>query len=293
MTSCSSCVIGTSTIPSSTPTTTCTRTRTPSRSSCLPSTRASSSTSTTAIVSKLAVKDRISRAIPNPTFARVAPPGGQQDDPLNRRSIAGLDAFFDVEPRYKLMQEFGISRALMWPTLASVIEQAMPDDPRATHAVLHTLQRVDVRALDVRLRGRDLPHTGDRHGDPRSGDQGARMGGRARSQDRLHPARPGVRAVGAGARSHCRSSTPSGRPCRSWTWSSGCTNGEPALPGGHRRARRHPRGRRVLRPAVPGLGVPRTGDATLADERSHRIDGRARHAHSVPTPEGRDRRALQ
>ena len=88
---------------------------------------------------KLSVKDRISRAIPNPTFQRVAPPGGQQDDPLKRRSIAGLDAFFDVEPRYKLMQEFGISRALMWPTLASVIEQAMPEDPLATHAVLHAL----------------------------------------------------------------------------------------------------------------------------------------------------------
>jgi len=88
---------------------------------------------------KLAVKDRISRDIPNPTFTRVAPPGGQRDDPENRRSIAGLDAFFDVEPRYKLMQEFGITRALMWPTLASVIEQAIPDDPAATHVILHAL----------------------------------------------------------------------------------------------------------------------------------------------------------
>ena len=89
--------------------------------------------------SKLAVKDRITRDIPNPTFQRVAPPGGQQHDPLQRRSIAGLDAFFDVEPRYKLMREFGINRSLMWPTLASVIEQAMPEDPLATHAVLHAL----------------------------------------------------------------------------------------------------------------------------------------------------------
>ena len=32
---------------------------------------------------KLTVKDRISRAIPNPTFARVAPPGGQHDDPVD------------------------------------------------------------------------------------------------------------------------------------------------------------------------------------------------------------------
>ncbi len=89
--------------------------------------------------SKLAVKDRITRDIPNPTFQRVAPPGGQKDDPQQRRSIAGLDAFFDVEPRYKLMQEFGITRSLMWPTLASVIEQAMPEDPLASHAVLHAL----------------------------------------------------------------------------------------------------------------------------------------------------------
>jgi predicted TIM-barrel fold metal-dependent hydrolase len=88
---------------------------------------------------KLAVKDRVTRAIPNPTFQRVAPPGGQIHDPLNRRSITGMDAFFDVEPRYKLMNEFGIRRALMWPTLASVIEQALPDDPLATIAVIHAL----------------------------------------------------------------------------------------------------------------------------------------------------------
>jgi predicted TIM-barrel fold metal-dependent hydrolase len=88
---------------------------------------------------KLAVKDRITRAIPNPTFQRVAPPGGQKDDPLKRRSIGGMDAFFDVEPRYKLMNEFGITRALMWPTLASVIEQALPEDPLATIAVIHAL----------------------------------------------------------------------------------------------------------------------------------------------------------
>jgi len=37
------------------------------------------------------------------------------------------------------MSEFGINRALMWPTLASVIEQALPDDPLATHAVVHAL----------------------------------------------------------------------------------------------------------------------------------------------------------
>jgi len=88
---------------------------------------------------KLSVKDRITRDIPNPTFQRVAPPGGQQDDPEHRRSIAGLDAFFDVEARYKLMNEYGIDRSLMWPTLASVIEQSIPEDPLAQHVIIHAL----------------------------------------------------------------------------------------------------------------------------------------------------------
>ena len=66
-------------------------------------------------------------------------PGGQQDDPLHRRSISGLDAFFDVEPRYKLMQEFGINGALMWPTLASVIEQAIARRSTRDHVGLHAL----------------------------------------------------------------------------------------------------------------------------------------------------------
>lgn len=90
---------------------------------------------------RLVVKDRIERAIPNPTFSRVAVPGGQDDDPLKRRSIAGLDAFYDVEPRYKLMQEYGIGRALMWPTLGSVIEQAMPEDPYAVAVSFHALNQ--------------------------------------------------------------------------------------------------------------------------------------------------------
>ena len=90
---------------------------------------------------RIAIKDRIDRGVPNPTFSRVAPPGGQADDPLNRRSIAGLDAFFDVEPRFQLMQEFGIDRALMWPTLGSVIEQAMPEDPLAVAAAMHALNQ--------------------------------------------------------------------------------------------------------------------------------------------------------
>lgn len=90
---------------------------------------------------RIAIKDHIDRAIPNPTFSRVAVPGGQENDPLKRRSIAGLDAFYDVEPRFKLMQEYGIDGALMWPTLGSVMEQAMPEDPYAVSVAFHALNQ--------------------------------------------------------------------------------------------------------------------------------------------------------
>jgi len=171
---------------------------------------------------KLAVKDRITRDIPNPTFQRVAPPGGHQNDPLERRSIAGLDAFFDLEPRFHLMQEFGIDRALMWPTLASVIEQAMPEDPLASHAVLHALNEwmyehwtfgyenaifatpaIGLAVIDLAIK--ELEWVTER-------------GRRSSTSDRRrYTALPGP------ARSRSPSSTRSGRPCRRRTWSSGST----------------------------------------------------------------------
>jgi len=88
---------------------------------------------------KLVLGDRISRNIVNPTFIRVAPPGGQADDPEKRRAINGLAAFQDVEPRYELMQELGIDRALMFPTLASGIEDCMYDDAEGMAVVMHAL----------------------------------------------------------------------------------------------------------------------------------------------------------
>jgi len=90
---------------------------------------------------KLVLRDRVSRNIPNPTFVRVAPPGGQADDPEQRRSIAGQQEFFDVEPRFELMQEVGIDRALMFPTLVSGVEDIMFDDPVGMGVVFHALNQ--------------------------------------------------------------------------------------------------------------------------------------------------------
>src|ERR1700722_20295927 len=37
------------------------------------------------------------------------------------------------------MDELGLDRALMWPTLASLLEERLADDPIATHIVVHAL----------------------------------------------------------------------------------------------------------------------------------------------------------
>jgi len=109
---------------------------------------------------KLAINDVISDYIPNPTFTRVAVPGGfGQDvtkggDGIHRaagdpsgigeaakkpRVMPGIDAFFDPEPRMTLMKDMGIDRTLLWPTLASVVEERLAHNPDAAVAVIHAL----------------------------------------------------------------------------------------------------------------------------------------------------------
>ncbi len=100
---------------------------------------------------KIAVKGRISDYIPNPTFDRVAAPGAQEEyfkvgnpEGKTRREIMGkamdaLPAFRAPAPRLELMDELGLDRALMWPTLASLVEERLRDDPDAMHVVVHAL----------------------------------------------------------------------------------------------------------------------------------------------------------
>jgi predicted TIM-barrel fold metal-dependent hydrolase len=106
---------------------------------------------------KIAIKNKISDYIPNPTFNKVAPPGAQElefklknpdsmtaaDKELQLapppKYIEAPDAFFEPEARIMMMDEQGIDRAMMWPTLASLIEERLADDPVATHVVIHAL----------------------------------------------------------------------------------------------------------------------------------------------------------
>lgn len=127
---------------------------------------------------KLAIKNRISDYIPNPTFDVVAPPGAYElryelenpdsataaPNPITMRSAEGgrrppapkpgdrprealprsipsIPAFFEPRPRLERMDELGIDRALLWPTLASVLEERLADDPIATHVLIHAFNQ--------------------------------------------------------------------------------------------------------------------------------------------------------
>jgi predicted TIM-barrel fold metal-dependent hydrolase len=102
---------------------------------------------------KVVVRGRISEYIPNPTFEVVARPGAQEEyfrhgnpEGKSRREIFGepmrsIPAFREPAPRVALMDEQGIDRALMFPTLASLIEERLRDDVELAHAAIHALNQ--------------------------------------------------------------------------------------------------------------------------------------------------------
>lgn len=102
---------------------------------------------------KIVVRGQISEYIPNPTFDVVARPGAQEEyyrkgnpDGKSFREIFGkpmkaIDAFREPRARLELMDEQGISASLMFPTLASLVEERFRDDPDAIHAIVHSLNQ--------------------------------------------------------------------------------------------------------------------------------------------------------
>ncbi|MGH3246675.1 MAG: amidohydrolase family protein [Trebonia sp.] len=102
---------------------------------------------------KIAIRGQISDYIPNPTFEVVARPGAMEDyfkngnpEGKTRRQIFGepmrsVPAFREPGPRLALMDELGVQRSLMFPTLASLVEERMRDDPELIHVVTHALNQ--------------------------------------------------------------------------------------------------------------------------------------------------------
>ncbi|MGM7645426.1 amidohydrolase family protein [Nocardia sp. JW2] len=102
---------------------------------------------------KIAVLGQISEYIPNPTFEVVARPGAMEDyfkngnpEGKSRREIFGkamrsIPAFREPGARLELMNELQLNRSLMFPTLASLVEERMRHHPDLIHAVVHSLNR--------------------------------------------------------------------------------------------------------------------------------------------------------
>jgi predicted TIM-barrel fold metal-dependent hydrolase len=98
---------------------------------------------------KLVVRNTLTEFIPNPTFEVVARPGahmaffaGDNPDGKSLRELTGepmrsIPAFREPGPRLELLDEQGIAASLMFPTLASLIEQRLIDDPALTQVAIH------------------------------------------------------------------------------------------------------------------------------------------------------------
>jgi predicted TIM-barrel fold metal-dependent hydrolase len=100
---------------------------------------------------KIAIRGTISEYIPNPTFAVVAAPGAHEElyrhgnpDGKTLRELTGKpircpDWAREPQSRLAKLDDLGIDAALVFPTLASLLEERMRDDPELTHAVIHSL----------------------------------------------------------------------------------------------------------------------------------------------------------
>ena len=97
---------------------------------------------------KLMVRNVLTEFIPNPTFEVVARPGahnafyaGDNPDGKTLRELTGepmrsIPAFRNPADRLALLDEQGVAATLMFPTLASLIEERLKDDPHATQVAV-------------------------------------------------------------------------------------------------------------------------------------------------------------
>ena len=117
---------------------------------------------------KIMVRGKISEYIPNPTFQRVGSPGAQEEyfkhgnpEGKSRREIMkpidALPAFFDPQPRLELMDELGLDYAMMYPTLASLVEERFRDAPDECHIVIHALNQWMLEHWTFNYEGRIFP----------------------------------------------------------------------------------------------------------------------------------------
>jgi predicted TIM-barrel fold metal-dependent hydrolase len=99
----------------------------------------------------VSAKGHITEFMPNPTFDRVAAPGAHADfyrgtntagktlREMSGTPIDAIPAFREPAPRLELLDELGVDRALMFPTLANLLEYSLDGDPDLTHVAVHAV----------------------------------------------------------------------------------------------------------------------------------------------------------
>jgi predicted TIM-barrel fold metal-dependent hydrolase len=115
---------------------------------------------------KIVLRGQISEYLPNPTFDRIGRPGAQEDyfkngnpeGKLPREVIGrGIDcppAFRNAADRLEHMNEQNLDGALMMPTLVSLIEERMRDDPDLCADVIHAFNEWMVEEFPFFYEGR-------------------------------------------------------------------------------------------------------------------------------------------
>lgn len=99
---------------------------------------------------KIMVRNVVSDYIPNPTFEVVARPGAQEDyfkhgsGGKTYREVMGkpmkaIPAFRDPAARLEVLDGLGLDYTLMFPTLASLVEERLKDDPDLILDIVHAL----------------------------------------------------------------------------------------------------------------------------------------------------------
>jgi predicted TIM-barrel fold metal-dependent hydrolase len=100
---------------------------------------------------RIVINNRVTDFIPNPTFERVAAPGahekffaGENTEGLTLREMQGKaieapEATRNPEGRIAELDRQGVTEALNYPTLGSLVEHSSADDPALTLAIVHAL----------------------------------------------------------------------------------------------------------------------------------------------------------
>ncbi|MCW2530074.1 MAG: hypothetical protein JWM76_4934 [Pseudonocardiales bacterium] len=102
---------------------------------------------------RIAILNKITEYIPNPTFDRVAAPGayekffsGQNTEGKTLRELTGapidaIPAFREPGPRIESLDNQGVDEALVYPTLANLVEHSAAEDPELVTSMIHALNQ--------------------------------------------------------------------------------------------------------------------------------------------------------